>query len=166
MNDPTTPRKISGSIKRFIRTLGTDENPRFLPFTYSSDKYLPLYCLSNCEAENRKTGNQVVFGWVIWELRQKGFIEAEFHAVMKRGNDFVDITPRVDGEAKILFVPDPNRIAKRVDARTWRSWTNQKSRNGHVTHETQPMNRVDTAGNVKSHNNRGERTRWDSGGFL
>jgi|SRR5262249_28781938 len=112
MNDPTTPRKISGSIKRFIRTLGTDENPRFLPFTYSSDKYLPLYCLSNCEAENRKTGNQVVFGWVIWELRQKGFIEAEFHAVMKRGNDFVDITPESTAKQRFCLYQTPTGLRK------------------------------------------------------
>jgi hypothetical protein len=147
-NRPTTPRKISGRIKRFIRTLGTDTTPQFLRFTYVSKKYLPRYCLNNCEAENKSNGHRIVFGWVIWELKKQRFIEAEIHAVIERAGELVDITPRVDGEEKILFVPDPNRTTERINATTWRSWSNQKLLNGKVDEKTQPSEIEDIAGNV------------------
>jgi hypothetical protein len=133
--------------------LGTGATPHFLSFTYSSDKYLPRYCLNNCEAEHKRTGNRIVFGWIIWEYIKNGFIEAEFHAVMERGNDLVDITPRVDGEEKVLFVPDPNRVAERIDAEridagSWRLWSNQKSLNGQIIEPAKSIEIEDIAGNV------------------
>jgi hypothetical protein len=145
---PTTPRKISGSIRRFVQALGTNITPQFLPFTFVSEKYLPRYCLNNCEAEQKANGNRIVFGWVIWENRKQVFVEAEFHAVITQGNTLVDITPRVDGEETILFAPDPARVAERIDARTWRLWTNQKSLLGQIVERTMPIEIEDVAGNV------------------
>ena len=123
---PTTPRKITGSIRRFVASLGQIGTPADLPFLARSDDYLPSYCLSNCEAECRRTQVEIVFGWVIWEFRKNSFIEAEFHSVVRQNGILHDITPRKDGEERVLFVPDLTRVAFRENERTWRTWTNHK----------------------------------------
>jgi hypothetical protein len=69
---------------------------------------------------------------MIWEDKKKRFIEAEFHAVVKQGSSLVDITPRIDGEKKILFVPDHKRIPKRKDESTWCTWSSFKSYRGRI----------------------------------
>jgi hypothetical protein len=122
----TTPRTISGAVKRFLRTLKSVGNPVFLPFTETSTDYRAGYCHSNCEAEHRRLGVPVVFGWMIWEVENAPFMEAEFHCVIRRGRHLKDITPRRDGEILILFVPDNQRVAVRFDDRTWETWSNQK----------------------------------------
>ncbi len=141
----TTPKHISEPIKNFLKTLGITDTPIFLPFTRLSHTYKPMYCLDNCEAENRHKGTEMIFGWMIWEDPSTSFIEAEFHAVIKRSNSLLDITPRVDGENKILFSIDPLRIATRIDSRTWHSWENHKSINGRIVQRTFLRDYVDSA---------------------
>ena len=51
-----------------------------------------------------------VFGWVLAQDKSKGFAEAQFHCVWKSTEDkLVDITPRRDGEKRVLFIPDHTR---------------------------------------------------------
>jgi hypothetical protein len=100
--------------------------PVFLPFMESSQNYQVGYCLSNCEAEHRKTNVEIIFGWIIWERRSQSFIEAEFHSIVRRNDQLQDITPRKDGEALVLFVPDMVRTANRQNDCTWDTWTNHK----------------------------------------
>jgi hypothetical protein len=135
----STPTRVTGSIRRFLETLVRNAKPEFLPLTAISPDYRPRYCLDNCEAETRRSGDPTVFGWMIWESRKNAFIEAEFHAVLKRRGELIDITPRVDGEHTILFVPDPSRSAVRVDWRTWRSWTSHKWLRGKLIEETRQV---------------------------
>jgi hypothetical protein len=123
----TTPKKISKRVKKFISTIGDIGEPEYLTFTCSSERYLSKHCLSNCEAESHFSGCPIVYGWIVWEDKQLRFIEAEFHAVMKRNNKHVDITPRVDGEVRVLFVPDRERTATRLNNREWDTWKNHKS---------------------------------------
>jgi hypothetical protein len=139
----TTPKKITKRIRRFIATLGSVGKPEYLPFTYSSDKYLAKHCLSNSEAEAHFSGVPIVYGWVIWENKNERFIEAEFHAVMKRANKHVDITPRVDGEVRVLFVPDRTRTATRLNNREWNTWQNHKSFDG-IIESTKPIKITNT----------------------
>lgn len=122
----TTPSRLTKGIRRFLRLLDAGGTPIWLPFAFTSTDYKVRYCLSNCEAESRRTGSQMVFGWMIWEARAQDFIEAEFHSVIRRGGYLWDVTPRLDGEKLVLFVPDLKRTAERVDERTWRTWTNFK----------------------------------------
>jgi hypothetical protein len=111
--------------------------------------YKARYCLSNCEAEQNRTGESVVYGWIIWEDRKKYFIEAEFHAVMRQLNGQLrDITPRIDGEARVLYISDPTRTPQRVDERTWRSWTSYKSIQGIIVEEAVPAAFVDVSPNI------------------
>jgi hypothetical protein len=96
-------------------------------------------CLENCEAEVKKSGRTVQFGWVIWELKSAWFIEAEFHAVVRTGSRLIDITPRIDGEDRILFVPDAFRKAIRIAASEWLTWTNIKSSRGIVQEQARQI---------------------------
>jgi hypothetical protein len=144
---PTTPRNITGSIRRFIASLESAGTPVVLPFIATSPDYRPGYCLSNCEAEAKRASVVIMFGWVLWELRSKSFIEAEFHAVIRRGNELQDITPRVDGERLVLFVPDRARRATRRDEHTWDTWANHKKIGGAVE-ATRPILLQDPTSNV------------------
>ena len=65
-------------------------------------------------------------------------IEADFHAVIKRSNKYIDITPRVDNEDKVLFVPDYERKATRLDNRQWDTWENHRSFGGQIV-STKPI---------------------------
>jgi hypothetical protein len=128
---PTTPRRINSSLSRFMASLESVGKPSFLPFVPVSPDYRNGYCLANCEAESKRTNAEIVFGWVVWELRSQSFMEAEFHAVVRRSNQLADITPRRDEEKLVLFVPDLKRIAVRHDSYTWDTWTNHKKHGAH-----------------------------------
>ena len=135
----STPTRLTRSVRRFLETLVPNAKPLFLPLTQASLDYKPRYCLDNCEAESSRSGDPTVFGWMVWESRKNAFIEAEFHAVLKRRGVLIDITPRVDGELTILFVRDPLRSAERVDWRTWRSWTTHKWLRGQLIEHTRQV---------------------------
>ena len=138
----TTPKKITKRIKKFIATIGDVGEPQYLPFSYSSEKYLSKHCLSNCEAESHFSGAPIAYGWILWEDKKERFIEAEFHAVIKL-NKYLDITPRVDGEVRVLFIPDRSRVATRLNNREWSTWKNHKSYDGRIE-KTEPYKRTNT----------------------
>jgi len=131
--NPRTPKKISSSIKSFIQGLGLDPNSAlFIRFTQVSSEYRNQYCYNNCEIEVLN-GGEVVCGWTIWEDRKKQFVEGEHHCVLRIDGRLVDITPRQNRrDERILFVPDNDRIAGRIDKNTWNSWSNHKSLNGNI----------------------------------
>ncbi len=145
----TTPRRITGSIKRFLATLESATSPVFLLYTAVHADYQPGYCLNNCEAESLRSGDAIVFGWLIWENRSQSFIEAEFHAVIQHGDELLDITPRRDGERSVLFVPDNIRRAHRMDARTWTTWSNHKSLHGAICEATRLIDIEDLNASVR-----------------
>jgi DNA-directed RNA polymerase subunit E'/Rpb7 len=127
-----------------LKNAGLSGKPRFLEFSRTAPEYHAKYCLDNCEAEQIKTGSEIVYGWVIWQDKKHSFIEAEFHAVFKKDSKLIDITPRVDGEKKVLFVEDSKRVPERIDNRTWRIWTNIKSQNGSIYETCQPKEMQNT----------------------
>ena len=126
--DFTTPSSIDSLLRQFVKGL-TTYFPVSLSFTECGRGYLPLACLNNCESEvMRRSDATIVHGWTIWEgihpqTGLRTFI-AEFHAVIHDGSQFVDVTPRQDGELEILFVPDPWRKAIKKPPH-WNSWSNQ-----------------------------------------
>jgi hypothetical protein len=123
---PKPPYRVTSSVRRFLSTLESAREPVFLPFVHTSTDYKTSYCLSNCEAEHRRTGAQIIFGWMVWESRPNSFLETEFHSLVRRNGRFEDITPRQDGEKFIVFAPDSVRTATRIDERTWETWSNHK----------------------------------------
>ena len=125
---PTTPRSVTRSIREFLSTLEIAVTPVYLPFTFAAPDYEENRCLNNCEAEHKRTGAQIVFGWIVWELPSASFIECVFHAVVQRDGQLIDITPRQDNEERILFVPDAVRVARRETIRSWETWSSHKRR--------------------------------------
>lgn len=66
-------------------------------------------CYSNVEAKVSRDGGRISYGWQIWEWPSV-LIEAEFHAVWEApSGELVDITPKIDGDKKIVFLPDTTR---------------------------------------------------------
>ncbi len=141
----TTPTSISTEVCAFLLAAGLRTRPQFLRFKLISQSYKPRMCLENCELESKKPNRQVIFGWVIWEDRNANFIDAEFHAVIEKANRLIDVTPRVDGEDRILFVSDEQRTAKRLTDNEWLTWANIKSAKGIVFEQTRPIRIVNTS---------------------
>lgn len=70
----------------------------------------PNECFGNVERVVRLQGGSEVLGWALWEWPGL-MIEAEFHAVWRHPDGrLVDVSPRLDEDTTILFLPDPVRI--------------------------------------------------------
>ena len=68
--------------------------------------YSPLYCWFNCYDYQHQHGGAVVFGWAIWQSKERGFL-AQHHAVWKSEEGlYLDVTPSETGAKEIVFVPD------------------------------------------------------------
>ena len=64
-------------------------------------------CFPNVQSKIRADGGSIQHGWTIWE-RPGLLIEGEFHGVwVSPDGRFVDVSPKLDGETEILFLPDP-----------------------------------------------------------
>jgi hypothetical protein len=102
---PTTPKApFSEQVLGLCARL-SDATPTFLPFA-SIGIYRAGQCHANVFHCVRERGGERVNGWIIWECVM--FAEAEFHAVWRSPTGtLIDITPRLDAEATILFLPDP-----------------------------------------------------------
>ncbi len=77
------------------------------PSTFSPE---PDNCFFNvCVQINQKGGN-VQYGWIIGQDKSQGFAEARFHAVWRDEDEtLIDVTPRSNGEKRIMFVSDSLR---------------------------------------------------------
>lgn len=135
---PKTPKKINAAVKNLIKSLGLVVTPIYLPLT-KTDNARAGYCFNNCEQYASENNVNVVYGWMIWEDRKSGFIEAEFHAVVKENHQYKDISPRFNSEDKILFAEDNNRDSGRKDIDSWYSWTNIKVFNDIVKEYPMPI---------------------------
>ncbi|MBR0882379.1 hypothetical protein ABIF65_003322 [Bradyrhizobium japonicum] len=99
----TTPKAITQDVITFSHMLGSE--PEFVPVR--SDAYgLFGWCSDGVEEKVRHDGGGIVYGWTIWEWTEV-LLTAEFHAVWEDKNgDLIDITPKPQGEASIVFVAD------------------------------------------------------------
>jgi hypothetical protein len=101
----TTPAVIGSAIIDLSESLRASP-PLFIPV--QQDQH-GLYGFCNVGvAEKIKTdGGTIRFGWCIWEYPRL-FLTAEFHAVwVDPTGKLVDITPKPDGETRIVFASDP-----------------------------------------------------------
>lgn len=66
----------------------------------------PGECFWNVKAKVEQDGGRIELGRIIWEWPGI-LLNAEAHAVwVSEERELVDVTPKPDGETKILFVPD------------------------------------------------------------
>lgn len=141
MEKPTTPEFVTSRIRAFLRQAGLEGPPVYLPFTLLDERYRSGFCFDNCAHAAKAGLGAIVFGWVIWDAAKFRFTEGEFHAVLSTGSALLDITPRKDGEDKILFIPDPARVAT-FKGIGWEGYSNIISRDG-IVRSAQPTFRGD-----------------------
>ena len=105
----TTPNEIAQKILDFCAEIEPTNRPFFVSVRPVTDVRFN-YCLTDVPLHSPKWGGNTQFGWIIWECPNV-FLEAEFHACwLNPDNELIDITPKPDNEAQILFLPDSYRI--------------------------------------------------------
>lgn len=109
MHDTTTPQEVTDQILEFCRSIDSTTSPRFVDVKPSGHAVLSE-CFDNTERQVFQLGGSVQYGWTIWETPGV-LLDAEFHAIWRDQNGtLVDITPKDDGETRILFLPDNTRV--------------------------------------------------------
>lgn len=112
MPSSTTPLSVSDDLRRLLAFLGlAEEDCRLMPLTGVPD-FVPeaSNCHLNVLIQSRLDGGHAAFGWLLWEDRASGYCEAMFHSIwVDAGGRAFDITPRVDAELLVMFVPDAQR---------------------------------------------------------
>ena len=104
----TTPTSINENVLRLKEKLELDTEPVFVPVC-DTVGHKAGDCFGNVRKKIETGGGSIQYGWNVWELPQR-IVEGEFHAVwVNHEGKYVDITPKLDGETQILFIPDPNR---------------------------------------------------------
>ena len=102
--EETTPPAITPAINGFAATLG-QEPPQYVPSVRDATG-LYGWCSDGVLEKVRIDGGSIRFGWTIWEWPNV-LLTAEFHAVwVSPGGELIDITPKPQGEDRIVLVPD------------------------------------------------------------
>jgi len=108
-NRSTTPARITKDILNLCRRIDPTQEPIWVPVKpwHKGDA---SFCFFNVRDKVAQDGGKVQHGWIIWE-NPNILVEAEFHAIwVSPENKPIDITPKEDGEAHILFIPDGIRV--------------------------------------------------------
>ncbi len=101
----TTPVAIDSNLLKYIDSLGTTSDPVFLDIE-PQDWSRVQCCDTNVEEMIRREGGRIVYGHKIW-YNQDLYAENEIHSVWENPDgELVDITFTLDGEKRILFIPD------------------------------------------------------------
>jgi len=106
-NFTTTPRKVTSAILSLCNEINPAETLVEVPVRPDKDAIVSE-CFNNVSEKVNREGGNLLYGWTIWEW-PRVFIEAEHHAVWEKDGKLVDITPKDNGERRILFLPDPTR---------------------------------------------------------
>jgi len=103
----TTPKNITPKILELCDSLVDQSEVKLQYIDVLPENYARYtYCFNNVEEKISIDGGKLQYGWTIWEWPHI-IIEAEFHAVwVNSDGKLIDITPKPDGEKKILFLPD------------------------------------------------------------
>ncbi|WP_159993920.1 hypothetical protein [Roseomonas sp. 18066] len=103
----TSPLPKPAIVKQFLRRLRLARSA-ILPLTEVDPRYAGGQCHINVAHRVREAGGKVVPGWIV---RSSMINEVVHHAVWQPPNsaDLIDLTPRGQGEDRIVFLPDPAR---------------------------------------------------------
>jgi hypothetical protein len=105
----TTPGEVTHEIRDFCRSIDPTASPCFVDVKPAPDA-LPRNCFYNTKGYVAQCGGSVQYGWIIWEAPSV-LLEAEFHAVWRDPEGkLLDVTPKEDGETRIVFLPDRTRV--------------------------------------------------------
>jgi hypothetical protein len=105
---PRAPRAITDAVRSFCKKVVAGSKPIYL-----DTRPVPGARIDDCfavvERQVAHLGGERVLGWQIWQHAEI-MIEAEFHAVWRDPSGTLrDITPKLGGISKILFLHDPGR---------------------------------------------------------
>jgi len=102
-----TPPEISPSIRRLVESLVPGGEPVYMDVNPEPDATISE-CFPSIQAKVLRDGGQLLCGWQLWEWPGV-LVEAEFHGIWAAPDGrHVDITPKQDGETRVLFVADPD----------------------------------------------------------
>lgn len=107
-----TPRSITPEILAFCATLAEGTTPTYMPVTPEPFAQVAR-CYSNVLEACRVIGGRPHLGWLIWELPGI-YLTAEHHAVVERDGHLYDVTPQLQGETRVLFLPIPDRLPEQA----------------------------------------------------
>lgn len=101
----TTPRLITEQVRAFCRVQHWLA-PVFAPVEIGGEAREDN-CFYNVRSLVERAGGSLCLGWCIW-LWPKVFIEGEHHCIWRDPSGrLVDVTPKADGEARVVFAEDP-----------------------------------------------------------
>lgn len=108
-----TPPEITKQLVGLAARIAPGQTPRYVS-VHPEPNAQVNECFPNVKAKVQKDGGAIVYGWQLWEWPNV-LIEGEFHSIWRSPDgDMIDITPKADGEGKILFVPDERRTFRGV----------------------------------------------------
>lgn len=108
-----TPPEITKHLIGLAAKVAPRQTPLYVP-VHPEPGAQANECFPNVEAKIEKNGGTIVYGWLLWEWPNV-LVEAEFHAVWRSlDGNLIDITPKADGEEKVLFVTDERRTYRGV----------------------------------------------------
>lgn len=101
----TMPTHVTEEIKKFCEEVTPGQLPVYVPVAPQTEAEIDK-CHVNVEEHIKSHGGTPIYGWIIWQ--SPALLHALFHCNwMSPDGELIDITPKVDGETKILFLPDP-----------------------------------------------------------
>jgi hypothetical protein len=99
----STPAQIDHEVLEFCSSINPDSSPIYVKVA-PKEFARPKECFYNVRTAIESFGGECAYGWIIW-LWPNVFIEAEHHSVWKTPSGrLLDITPKADGERKIVFL--------------------------------------------------------------
>ena len=109
---PYSPKRVNGYVQPLLDYLGLEARAAVLLRVSLSHGFTPEAdnCHLNVWCQLRLLGGGVQHGWHLVQDPRHKFSEAIFHTVWRsETGELRDLTPRQDGEKKIMFVPDDTR---------------------------------------------------------
>jgi hypothetical protein len=107
----TVPVTVTDDIAAFCRDIAPLGTPQYVNVKPVPGARLNE-CFVNVDRYAALNGGSVSYGWNVMEWPST-LLEAEFHAVWRGPHgEMLDVTPKVDGEERILFLPDDARVYK------------------------------------------------------
>ena len=101
------PTEITEEIERFCEEIAPGQTPVFVSVQPQPNAVIDG-CHTNVEQHVKANGGTPIYGWIIWQ--SPALLNAVFHCNwLSESGTLSDITPKSDGETKILFLPDPAR---------------------------------------------------------
>ena len=102
------PAEVTKNVRRLAQRIASSHEPCFVP-VLPAQNAKENECFENVSNVVSAEGGERVIGWAVWEWPNT-LIEAELHAVWKSPDmRLTDVTPRSDGESRVLFIPDSSR---------------------------------------------------------